>query len=660
MFRQDIARWKEDDKLFVESHSFPYMLVKARNQPFLTFVGVPGSGKTATARHIALILQKEGYEILPIADKNKIEDYCDPHQPQVCVIDDVIGDFGLKMEELNALNKYQDRLKKPTMSETKCIMTCREMIYRNETVSSCFLFEIKNVIMLHSAENVLNDQDKLQIFAKYDLEKNLLTSENLASSSNMFPYLCKLFSKEKEFKCYGPTFFTSPVPCILKELVSVQLRNRYHYASLVLLMANKNKLSEDIFDNKQRSIDKINFDEMKMKFLKKCKVPHDTDTFKFIDALSEMVGTFTKKCGNEFTFIHSSMLEITAYNFGQRYPELILQYMSSDYISNYIKVKKDGPKKRKRETDTKVNHRQSKLYSENETVKNLCIELQESDYLILAERLFRDVENLEWYNVFGNEALKHPAVLQHFISIMRKKSYTELHSIFLSEFTQSLRKHSEYTELYLDRKNVNRGYYHEIIIQSLLSNEICYRNRNDYSDISSVRPISWVIYHGHDQILQCIIDQIMKEKGNVFELFQNSYNKCPRRISNTNQNDKNLETGRSLNDCMTTKTDNESNLVMKNQIATFDSGKELNIGVYDEEVTYEQWRLLCLSCYSGDLTIIQILLKYIDRSAVNMHNELNPMTIACEFGYLNIVKELLKAGANINTNSYIPPLITAC
>lgn len=83
---------------------------------------------------------------------------------------------------------------------------------------------------------------------------------------------------------------------------------------------------------------------MKMKILKKCKVPHDTDTFRFMDALSIMVGTFTKKCGNEFTLIHSSMLEITAYSFGRRYPELILQYMSSDYICNYIKVKKDGPK----------------------------------------------------------------------------------------------------------------------------------------------------------------------------------------------------------------------------------------------------------------------------------------------------------------------------
>lgn len=524
MFRQDIARWKEDDKRFVESHRFPNMLVKARNQPFVTFVGVPGSGKTATARHIALILQKEGYEILPIADKNKIEDYCDPHNPQVFVIDDVIGEFGLKMEELNAISRYQDRLKKPTMSETKVIMTCREMIYRNETVSSCFLFESKNVIMLHSAENALNDQDKLQIFAKYDLEKNLLTSENLASSSNMFPYLCKLFCKQKKFKCYGPTFFTSPVPCILEELDSVQLLNRCHYASLVLLMANKNKLSEDTFDDKQSSIDKINFDEMKRKILKKCKVPHDTETFIFMDALLEMVGTFTKKCGNEFTFIHSSMLEITAYSFGRQYPELILQYMSSDYIFNNIKVKKDGPKKRKRETDTSFSHRQSKPYSENETVKDLCIELKESDYPNLAERLFQDVENLEWYNVFGNEALKHPSVLQHFISIMRTKSYTELHSIFLSEITKAFKIHKAIFRP--EKRGVKKGYYHESIIQSLLSNKIGYRNMNNYCDISSVRPISWVIYYGHDQILQCIIDQIMKEKDNICELFENSYNKC--------------------------------------------------------------------------------------------------------------------------------------
>lgn len=66
--------------------------------------------------------------------------------------------------------------------------------------------------------------------------------------------------------------------------------------------------------------------------------------------------------------------------------------MSSDYICNYIKVKIDGPKKRKIETNTSVSYRQSKPYSENETVKDLCIELHESNYPILSERLFQEVE----------------------------------------------------------------------------------------------------------------------------------------------------------------------------------------------------------------------------------------------------------------------------
>jgi Ni2+-binding GTPase involved in maturation of urease and hydrogenase len=45
-----------------------------RDQPYVTFVGVPGSGKTATAHHITLKLQGEGYEIVPTRDVRKMED----------------------------------------------------------------------------------------------------------------------------------------------------------------------------------------------------------------------------------------------------------------------------------------------------------------------------------------------------------------------------------------------------------------------------------------------------------------------------------------------------------------------------------------------------------------------------------------------------------
>lgn len=59
----EVSSWKEEDDVFVESHNFQAMLDQVRTHPYVTFVGVPGSGKTATTRHIALILQRDGYEI---------------------------------------------------------------------------------------------------------------------------------------------------------------------------------------------------------------------------------------------------------------------------------------------------------------------------------------------------------------------------------------------------------------------------------------------------------------------------------------------------------------------------------------------------------------------------------------------------------------------
>ena len=91
---------------------------------------------------------------------------------------------------------------------------------------SVFLFKKEKVIMLHSDKNALNDKDKLDLFEKYKLNKHMLSSVDLSSVSNMFPYLCKLFSREKEFLRYGPKFFICPLSCILEELDGMQLKNK--------------------------------------------------------------------------------------------------------------------------------------------------------------------------------------------------------------------------------------------------------------------------------------------------------------------------------------------------------------------------------------------------------------------------------------------------
>lgn len=139
-YERSIIDWKENDKVYLETHNFPAMLEKVVNQPFVTFVGVPGSGKTVTARHIALKLQEEGYEILPIKDIKDIETYCDPNNPQVFVIDDVIGFLGLDMAAFNTLSRCEYLLKNPSMVKTKILMTCRKVVYKNEMLlKKCFV-----------------------------------------------------------------------------------------------------------------------------------------------------------------------------------------------------------------------------------------------------------------------------------------------------------------------------------------------------------------------------------------------------------------------------------------------------------------------------------------------------------------------------------------
>lgn len=643
MYEKDTTKWRDDDKVFIEIHNFPAMLEQVRNHSFVTFVGVPGSGKTSTARHIALILQREGYQILPIKSLKYLEKYCDPENPQVFVIDDVLGIFGIDKDAFKKLCMYKDRLKKPLMPNTKIIMTCREVVFRNEALSGSFLSRTKNVILLNSGENVLNDQDEQNLLAAYQLDKNLLVSEHLKSSlyRKMFPLLFKLFS-QKKFRVYGLEFFRSPIPCILKMLDNIKSENKMQYASLVLLMANQNNLSEDILQHESSR----HVNDMKCKIISACRVNRNTESFKFIDALSEMIGTYTKKCDGEFSFLHASMFEITAYHFGQQYPELLLQHMTGNYIANYIKVEPHDAEKIKREYEG-----EDKRHKDEDEKIDLCIPLPGSLYQMLAERLSRDVINREFYNVFGNKALKHPTVLHAFIGVMKEMPYPKLFSVFLLELKEKFKKQRcEQTKF-----GVKGEDYFDI--QKLLLGEIT--TQRHYKD--SVRAISWVIYHGHHQILQYIVDRILEEKKTVDDLFINFDNKDNRRKTNNVD----VFAGKRVQKDAYHYTIGPSFL---EDYVTI-------IRKCNKPVTEEQFRLLCLSCYSGNLNTVRIILSHVKKDVVtnsSPHQDISgekqnviwnfkPLVIACKLGYVEIAKELIKSKANVNLNDAThTPLTAAC
>lgn len=634
------------------------MLLKVKQQPFVTFVGVPGSGKTATARHIALLLKKEGYAILPITDKSKIETYCDPCNLQVFVIDDVFGIYKFDSTELDELNRYKDIVVNPVMQKTKILMTCRETVFRHKKLSNIFLTKQENVILLQSEENALTDQDKRELFAKYQIDQDIWKSASLASSSYMFPLLCKLFSEDDKYKVYGLSFFISPVPCILKELDSMKRDNEIQYVSLILLMVNQNKVTEDMFrecNTKQQS----DFNEIKGKLLEECQVPYDTDGYQFINALSEMEKTYTSKCGNEITFINDSLFEITACHFGRQCPEIILQYMSCDFIANNVKV------------DTFENDALIRSAKENENDR--CIRLQEEKHhKLLAKRLAKDLENGELHSVFKNEAMKHSTVLRAFIEVMEKMKFKQLYSIFLSNL-----------------KSENQAKYGFNPRKHLLNQAFDDTDLNDH--IVTVRAITWIIYYGHHQILQYIIAQCLKEEEEVGELYRPSNRYVFRNYEKMKQSDK-------LNQLETSKPDtieqfillcigsycgclnivqvllkylnkyailNERHLgstplVIACKLGYSEIANELVKAGADINLDDTQVTPLLEACQKGHLCVVETLISL--GANVNLRFEFRtPLTVACQKGYFEIVKKLIQSEADINLDNKLhTPLTIAC
>lgn len=627
IYERDIEEWKKDDEVYFETHNFPAMLQRVIDQPFVIFVGIPGSGKSATAHHIAVKLKEESYEILPIKDIKKVETYSNPKKPQVFVIDDVFGKFGFDKEKFRKCREYEHRFSKPIMSKTKILMTCRDTVFRHEELSETVFQKKENVIHLHSPEFTLTEQDKYELLAKYNIDNGILPPRDLSKTSKMFPFLCARFSKENQFKTYGPRFFISPVPCILELLNEMQKSNKIQYASLVLLMANQNKLSEDDFENVHT--EKNKFHDVKAQILKKCTVKKETDSFKFVDALQSMDKTHTKNCNCQFAFVHDSLFEIVAYHFGCQYPDIILKCMNSDYIANYIKIdkctfmgmnKKNESEKHKSSSD--IQH--GDTVDEENGVVDLCIRLKEPHYQLFVERLYSDINNGEYTNVFRNEALKHPVVAQAFIKIIDGKSYTELYSVFFSE-AMGMPKKDLLSYIYSD-SNYETIYPISDSARAAKTFLLC------------KRVICLVIYFGHHLILQSILDQIIRKSRNVHNNVQDS--------NKTTTSDRN---GESID---------KFNYNITGIIRSLE----------------EQYYLLCIGCYSGELNTVRVLLKYIDKDAIcfdhsanekiiwkDLHLKNNPLVFASKHGYLNIVSELIKHGAGVNScDGSNTPLTAAC
>jgi ankyrin repeat protein len=249
----------------------------------------------------------------------------------------------------------------------------------------------------------------------------------------------------------------------------------------------------------------------------------------------------------------------------------------------------------------------------SDTTNRLCIVLEKEHYSMLAERLLKDLLSLELHDVFMNDALKDDDVCETFLEVLKRKPYQEVKTIFFS-------KQNDTSKIVSKSKNVGNEVESkrlsdcELDRQKLLVGEMMVAESDSHSDtVHTVRAISWVIYYGHSKILQGLFNTILENKESINHVIGwNSFS---------------------------------NNEVEDESAITVDLS--------------EQTRLLTLSCFSGELEVVRLLLQYCDAKCINNklqytchmfydHRYITPLTAACAHGHKSVVEELIKHGASID------------
>ncbi|VDI10861.1 Hypothetical predicted protein [Mytilus galloprovincialis] len=68
---EELENWKKDDKTFIETNGAKCVLKCIKENGCVVVTASSGSGKSSLVRHVALQMQNEGYEILPVSNLRK-------------------------------------------------------------------------------------------------------------------------------------------------------------------------------------------------------------------------------------------------------------------------------------------------------------------------------------------------------------------------------------------------------------------------------------------------------------------------------------------------------------------------------------------------------------------------------------------------------------
>ncbi|XP_076080659.1 uncharacterized protein LOC143051648 [Mytilus galloprovincialis] len=327
---KEIKEWEIKDKMCVTTRASEYVLECLQDNSCLTLIAPSGVGKTFIARHIALVLQKEGYRIIPVRKPDNISDYYQPGKQTVFIVDDMCGNFTANQQQIENWQQMLPVIN--TVIADKCckiIVSCRLQVYRDDKFNILEPFKSCECNLM-SDKLCLTAEEKDSMASIY-IDSSLDNIDKLSQKSEFFPLLCSLYLWEK----HGDVkeFFKNPFFVYQNELDSLSRQGdegNYKLCSLALLVLFNNQLPykwiQGTVTREQRHIIKTTCDA--------CGLNRGTSKAKLKEALLTLEGTFVHKQNGIHVYrtVHDKLFDFLAHYFGKKMTQCLIDHGDSDLI----------------------------------------------------------------------------------------------------------------------------------------------------------------------------------------------------------------------------------------------------------------------------------------------------------------------------------------
>ncbi|XP_063412615.1 uncharacterized protein LOC134695321 [Mytilus trossulus] len=323
-----IEDWEKNDKMFVSTRASDYVMERLQDNSCLTLTAPSGVGKSFIARHTALVLQKEGYNIIPVRKPDHIEDYYQPGKKTVFIIDDICGNFTANQQQIDNWKQLLPVIN--TIITDKCckiIVSCRLQVYKDDKFSILLPFK-SCVCNLISDKLCLTSVEKTNI-AKTYIGTSMTDIDDLSSKCDFFPLLCSLYHEKEDVDV--KEYFKNPFDVYKRELDRLSEHSdegNYKICSLALCVLFNNQLKEKWFQgkvtNEQRNIIEDTCEA--------CKLNRGTSKAKLKEAMDTLDGTFICKQNGIYRTLHDKLFDFLAHYFGQRMIECLIDHGDSGLV----------------------------------------------------------------------------------------------------------------------------------------------------------------------------------------------------------------------------------------------------------------------------------------------------------------------------------------